>query len=172
MVFFSENSIFYGSTLKNLTLTCCPNFFFLTPICIHIGSHQKIMGQKPMKNFSPEIQTQDMKELWKAFETLVHIRYGCTLKKLTLTFSSNFFPLPLYVYRKSLRNYGPKPNEFFFTVAPYFKVTPQMGHLKSGQNKDIWVYPENFFMGLWSHTYFLTSIYLESHRRIMDQKPN
>ena len=34
-----------------------------------------------------------------------------------------------------IKNMGQKPNEKCFTVALYFKVTPQMGPLISGQNE-------------------------------------
>ena len=53
---------------------------------------------------------------------------------------------------------GQKPNENFFTVAPYFKVTPQMGLLKRGQNETFGSTLKTNFMGFLSHTYFLTSI--------------
>ena len=49
--FFSENSIFYGSTLKNLTLTCCPNFFFPDTDMYTYRKSSKNYGPKTNEKF-------------------------------------------------------------------------------------------------------------------------
>ena len=42
---------------------------------------------------------------------------------------------------------GQKPNEIFFTVAPYFEVTPQMGLLKNCQNETFGTTLKDFSLG-------------------------
>ena len=61
-VFFSENLIFLWVYPEKFNIDLLSHLFF-PDTNMYIGSHKKIMGKKPMKKFSPEIQTQNMKEL-------------------------------------------------------------------------------------------------------------
>ena len=68
---------------------------------------------------------------------------------------------------------GQKPNEIFFTVAPYFEVTPQMGLLKSCQDETFGTTLKDFSLGFCpTHLLHDIYIYLGSHRQIMGLKPN
>ena len=79
----------------------------------------------------------------------------------------------LYVYRKSQKMMGQKPNEKLFTVAPYFKVTGRsIGTLEKWPKWDVWVFPEKFSWGFCPMLSPDIYIYLGSHKKIMEQKPD
>ena len=61
---------------------------------------------------------------------------------------------------------GQKPNEKFFTMAPYFKVTPQIGLLKSGQNETLGFTLKNFSVFFCPTLLPLFYMYLGSHKKL------
>ena len=159
--FFSENLIFYGSTLKILTLAFCPKFFYWY-----------LYVQGCPKNFLA-------KSKWKIFHQKSKLKISKNSEKpLGLWYTSGIglpwkvFP-EIYMYIGSPKKImGQKPNANFFTVAPYFKVTPQMGVLTNGQNEAFGSTLKIFSWALVPHLFPDIYIYLVSHRRIMSQKPN
>ena len=87
----------YGSTLKYLTLTFCPNFFSWLP---HTYSDsQKFFGTNTQcKIFHVGTLQEGHFNSEKPWESVVPSVYGSTLKNLTLTFCPNFFSWLPHMY--------------------------------------------------------------------------
>ena len=167
--FFQKIWIFFLGVPWKFHGVCVPHLF--PDNSIYLGSHRRIMGQKPNEIFSSESQTQNIKEFCKACGTLVHIRYGSNLKNLIFTFVPKIFP-DIYMYIGS-----PKK---FLAKNPIKIFSPWHRNLSSPLTWDFWKVakmrhlglPWKFFYGAFvPHLFPDIYIYLGSHRWIMGQNP-